>query len=140
MRGPKYDREYLVSKVAMMRIKGKSTHSILEFLKEELSLAQTTAYEILRDAQKVFIELQQQKLEGAFEEAISQLEELYESTSDKRLRLQIVQEISKMKGLYAAQKIEHSGSIKYSGIDIQIVTGTESNEIKKEEGDGNKSV
>lgn len=130
MRGPKYDREFLVNKIAMMRIKGKSTYSILEFLKDELKLAQTTAYEILRDAQKIFVEIQQQKLEGAFEESISQLEELYESTSDKKLRLQIMQEINKMKGLYAAQKVEHSGQVQFTGIDIQIIEGTQSNETK----------
>lgn len=130
MRGPKYDREFLVNKVAMMRIKGKSTYNILEFLKDDLGLAQTTAYEILRDAQKVFVEIQKQKLEGAFEESISQLEELYDSTSDKRLRLQIMQEINKMKGLYAAQKVEHSGQVGFTGIDIQIIgnNGTQSGE------------
>jgi len=128
MRGPKYDREFLVNKVAMMRIKGKSTYNILEFLKDDLGIAQTTAYEILRDAQKIFVEIQQQKLEGAFEESISQLEELYETTSDKRLRLQIMQEINKMKGLYAAQKVEHSGQVGFTGIDIQIIgnNGTQS--------------
>lgn len=130
MRGPKYDREFLVNKVAMMRIKGKSTYNILEFLKDDLGIAQTTAYEILRDAQKIFVEIQKQKLEGAFEESISQLEELYDSTSDKRLRLQIMQEINKMKGLYAAQKVEHSGQVGFTGIDIQIIgnNGTQSGE------------
>ena len=133
MRGPKYDREFLVNKVAMMRIKGKSTYNILEFLKDDLGIAQTTAYEILRDAQKIFVEIQQQKLEGAFEESISQLEELYDSTSDKRLRLQIMQEINKMKGLYAAQKVEHSGQVGFTGIDIQIIAnnGTQSNDSEQ---------
>ena len=141
MRGPKYDREFLVNKVAMMRIKGKSTYSILEFLKEDLGLAQTTSYEILRDAQKVFVEIQKQKLEGAFEEAIAQLEELYDSTSDKKLKLSIRQELNKMIGLYAAQKVEHSGGVQFSGIDIQIVTGTESNDTKNnDEPNGNESV
>lgn len=140
MRGRTYDREYLVNKVAMMRIKGKSTYNILEFLKDELSLAQTTAYEVLRDAQKIFVELQKQKLEGAFEEAISQLEELYEATSDKKLRLSIRQEMNKMIGLYAAQKVEHSGDVKFTGIDIQIVTGTESNDKKTDDSNGNQSV
>ena len=132
MRGKKFDREYLVNKVAMMRIKGKSTYFILEFLQNEVEMGQTTAYEILKDAQRVFIEIQKQKLEGAFEEALSQLEELYESTADKKLRLQIIQELNKMKGLYATQKIEHSGELKFTGIDVQIVSGTESkNENEK---------
>ena len=129
----KYDREFLVNKVAMMRIKGKSTYNIIEFLKDSVGMGQTTAYEVTRDPQKMFVNIQKEKIEGAFEESVSQLEELYESTSDKRLRLNISQEISKLKGLYAAQKIEHSGQVGFTGIDIQIVTNedkglTQSNE------------
>lgn len=126
----KYDREFLVNKVTMMRIKGKSTYNIIEFLKDQIGMGQTTAYEVMRDAQKLFVELQKEKLEGAFEESISQLEELYESTPDKKLRLNIVQEINKMKGLYAVQKVEHSGQVGFTGIDIQIITnnGTQSQE------------
>ena len=121
----KYDREFLVNKVAMMRIKGKSTYNIIEFLKDQVGMAQTTAYEVMRDAQKLFVEIQREKLEGAFEESISQLDELYESTSDKKLRLNIAQEINKMKGLYAAQRVEHSGQVGFSGIDIQIITNND---------------
>ena len=130
----KYDREFLVNKVAMMRIKGKSTYNIVEFLKEDIGMGQTTAYEIMRDAQKLFIDIQKEKIEGAFEESVSQLEELYESTSDKKLRLSIVQEVNKLKGLYAAQKIEHSGQVGITGIDVQIITTkADLEEPKKEE-------
>ena len=130
----KYDREFLVNKVAMMRIKGKSTYNIVEFLKEDIGMGQTTAYEIMRDAQKLFIDIQKEKIEGAFEESVSQLEDLYESTSDKKLRLSIVQEVNKLKGLYAAQKIEHSGQVGITGIDVQIITTkADLEEPKKEE-------
>lgn len=125
MRGPTYDRNYLINKVAMMRIKGKSTYTIIEFLKDKIGMGQTTAYEIMRDAQKLFVEIQREKIEGAFEESISQLEELYESTPDPRVRLSIAQEINKMKGLYAAQKVEHSGQVGFSGIDIHIINSKE---------------
>lgn len=128
----KYDREFLVNKVAMMRIKGKSTYNIIEFLKDQVGMAQTTAYEVMRDAQKLFVEIQREKLEGAFEESISQLEELYESTSDKKLRLNIAQEINKMKGLYAAQRVEHSGQVGFSGIDIQIITNNDKGSTQSE--------
>ena len=131
MRGPTYDRDFLVNKVAMMRIKGKSTYTIIEFLKEKVGMGQTTAYEVMRDAQKLFVEIQKDKLEGAFEESISQLEELYESTTDKKLRLSIVQEINKMKGLYAAQRVEHSGQVGFTGIDIQIVTNNGSTQSQE---------
>lgn len=133
MRGPTYDRDFLVNKVAMMRIKGKSTYTIIEFLKDSVGMGQTTAYEVMRDAQKLFVELQRDKLEGAFEESISQLEELYESTSDKKLRLSIVQEMNKMKGLYAAQRVEHSGQVGFTGIDIQIVTNDDKGPTQSQE-------
>ena len=130
----KYDREFLVNKVAMMRIKGKSTYNIVEFLKEDIGMGQTTAYEIMRDAQKLFIDIQKEKIEGAFEESVSQLEELYDTTSDKKLRLSILQEVNKLKGLYAAQKIEHSGQVGITGIDVQIITTkADLEEPKKEE-------
>jgi hypothetical protein len=130
MRGPTYDREFLVKKIAMMKIKGKSTYFILEFLQNDIKMGQTTAYEVLRDAQKVINEMQLTEIETAFSEAIAQLEELYESTSDKKLRLEIRKEISKMRGLYAAQEIKHSGEIGIQGIDIKIITNKD--DISKE--------
>ena len=131
MRGPTYDREFLVKKIAMMKIKGKSTYFILEFLQNDIKMGQTTAYEVLRDAQKVINEMQLTEIETAFNEAIAQLEELYESTSDKKLRLEIRKEISKMRGLYAAQEIKHSGEIGIQGIDIKIITSKD--DITKED-------
>jgi hypothetical protein len=131
MRGKTYDRDFLVKKIAMMRIKGKSTYFILEFLQNEIKMGQTTAYEVLRDAQKVISEMQLTEIEVAFSEAVAQLEELYEDTSDKKLRLEIRKEISKMRGLYAAQEIKHSGEIGIQGIDIKIITSKD--DITKED-------
>ena len=131
MRGKTYDREFLVNKIAMMKIKGKSTYFILEFLKNDIKMGQTTAYEVLRDSQKVINEMQITEIETAFNEAIAQLEEIYESTSDKKLRLEVRKEISKMRGLYAAQEIKHSGEIGIQGIDIKIITNKD--DIDKED-------
>ena len=131
MRGKTYDREFLVNKIAMMKIKGKSTYFILEFLKNDIKMGQTTAYEVLRDSQKVINEMQITEIETAFNEAIAQLEELYDSTSDKKLRLEVRKEISKMRGLYAAQEIKHSGEIGIQGIDIKIITNKD--DIDKED-------
>lgn len=135
MRGPTYDRNFLVKKIAMMRIKGKSTYFILDFLQTEVKMGQTTAYEILKESQKVINNMLTTEIESAFSEAIAQLEELFESTTDKRLRLEVRKEISKMKGLYAAQEIKHSGQVGFTGLDIQIINskeelqgGTQSNE------------
>ena len=101
----KYDREYLVAKIAMMRIRGKSTHTILEFLMEQIGMSRKIAYEILQSAQEYIMEQTNEDTKIAFGEAIQRLEELYENGSDK-VRLDVIKEINKLRGLYAAQKVD----------------------------------
>ena len=129
MRGKTFDRELLVSKIAMMRIEGKSTHFILEFLRDSIKMGQTTAYEVLREAQDFIVKMTNQDLEKAYSEAIQQIERKMDSVSDKKIWLQYRAELNKLQGLYAAQKVEHSGQVGFTGVDIQIITsqnGTQS--------------
>lgn len=101
----KYDREYLVAKIAMMRIKGKSTHTILEFLMETVGMSRKIAYDVLQDAQKYIMEQTNEDTKLALAEAIHRLEELYENGNDK-VRLDVIKEMNKLRGLYAAQKVD----------------------------------
>jgi hypothetical protein len=101
----KYDREYLVSKIAMMRIKGKSTHSILEFLMETVGMSRKIAYEVLGDAQKYIMEQTNEDTKVAFADAIHRLEDLYEN-GDNKVKLDVIKEINKLRGLYAASKVD----------------------------------
>jgi protein-disulfide isomerase-like protein with CxxC motif len=101
----KYDREYLVAKIAMMRIKGKSTYTILEFLMETVGMSRKIAYDVLQDAQKYIMEQTNEDTKVAFAEAIQRLEELYENGTDK-VRLDVLKEMNKLRGLYAAQKVD----------------------------------
>jgi hypothetical protein len=101
----KYDREYLVAKIAMMRIKGKSTHTILEFLMETVGMSRKIAYDVLQDAQKYIMEQTNEDTKVALAEAIHRLEELYENGNDK-VRLDVLKEMNKLRGLYAAQKVD----------------------------------
>lgn len=101
----KYDREYLVAKIAMMRIKGKSTHTILEFLMEQIGMSRKIAYEILQSAQNYIMEQTNEDTKVAFAEAIHRLETLYED-SDGKLKLEVQKELNKLRGLYAAQKVD----------------------------------
>lgn len=117
--GKKYDRELLVSKVALMRIKGKSTHFILDFIMENFGVCRKVAYEILKDAQTYMLNQTDMEYEKAFAEAIHQLEELYEISEPKQ-KLEVRKEISKLRGLYAPIRVEHSGEIflaKFPGLD-----------------------
>jgi hypothetical protein len=106
-RGPSYDREFLANKISMMRIKGKSTYFILEFLIEEVGMSRKIAYEVLAEAQKRIVEIQKVDMDTAFNEAIAKLEDLYENAEPK-LRLEIQKEINKLRGLYSAEKIDVS--------------------------------
>lgn len=102
----KYDREILVAKVAMMRIKqGKSTHTILEFLMEEIGMSRKIAYEVMGDAQKYIMEQTGQDIKIAIVEAINRLETLYED-GDNKLKLETQKELNKLFGLYASQKVD----------------------------------
>jgi CHAD domain-containing protein len=116
MRGPTYDREFLTNKIAMMRIKGKSTRFLIEFLQEKVGMGQTTAYEVLRDSQKIVTQMQEKDIEDAYADAIARLDELYEETPDRRVRLQIQQELNKLQGLYKPNKVD----VTTNGKDLQI--------------------
>ena len=101
----KYDREFLVTKVAMMRIKGKSTHTLLEFLMGQIGMSRKIAYEVLTDAQKYIMDITDKDVNKAFTNAIQRLEELYEVGTNKE-RLETQKEINKLMGLYAADKVD----------------------------------
>jgi hypothetical protein len=101
----KYDREFLVAKVAMMRIKGKSTHTILEFLMIQIGMSRKIAYEVLGDAQKYIMGQTNEDTKIAFAEAINRLEDLYENGNEK-VKLDVIKEMNKLRGLYAADKID----------------------------------
>lgn len=101
----KYDREFLVTKVAMMRIKGKSTHTLLDFLMVQVGMSRKIAYEVLTDAQKYIMDITDRDVAKAFTNAIQRLEELYENGTTKE-RLETQKEINKLMGLYASEKVD----------------------------------
>jgi len=105
----------------MMRVKGKSTHTILEFLMEQVGMSRKIAYEVLKDAQTYIMEQTSEDMKVAFVEAINRLEDLYEN-GDSKLRLDAQKELNKLRGLYAAQKIDVSVDYKakFPGFDIDI--------------------
>lgn len=105
LRGPKYDREVLVAKIAMMRIKSKSTYEILEMLQEKFGMGRTTAYLILKDAQQHILEMGQNDLNKAYEEAIQQIEQRMSNVGDKQW-LEYRKELNKLRGLYMPTRID----------------------------------
>jgi protein-disulfide isomerase-like protein with CxxC motif len=89
----------------MMRIKGKSTHNILEFLMEQVGMSRKIAYDVLQDAQRYIMEQTNEDTKVAFAEAIHRLETLYEE-GDNKVKLDVLKELSKLRGLYAAAKVD----------------------------------
>lgn len=101
----KYDKTYLVSKLAMMRIKGKSTHNLIEFLMNDIGMCRPTAYVYLQEAQALIVEQMSKDVKVALAESVARLEELYDS-GDKKLKLDVQKELNKLRGLYEADKID----------------------------------
>lgn len=135
MAGEKYDREYLVNKVAMMRIKGKSTRFLLEFLEDKVGIPRSTAYTILKDAQQVVTEMQEKSIEDAYSDAIARLEELYDDSKDKRTKLNIQQELNKLQGLYKPNKVDvttNGNDLNFSELIIKIVDKDSDQDLPQE--------
>ncbi len=126
----KYDRDFLVAKISMMRIKGKSTQTILEFLMEKIGMSRKIAYEVLQSSQKLILNQICEDSKVAFAEAIVRLEDLYENGNEKT-KLDVIKEMNKLRGLYAADKID----ITSGGKEITEIKLTQI--IKKEDLDGN---
>jgi maltooligosyltrehalose synthase len=101
-----FDREVVVNQCVKLRIEGFSTYKLLEFLSAEYNIGRPTGYEILQEAQRVVVDIQKNDIENAYHDAIARLERLYEQTDDNKLKLNIQQEINKIRGIYEPQKLD----------------------------------
>lgn len=102
-----FDRQNVVNECVKLRIEGMSTYNLLEHLSNKYDIGRPTGYQILQDAQKIVVEIQMNDIENAYYDSLSRLEELYESAGqDRRLKLNIQQEINKLRGLYEPQKVD----------------------------------
>jgi hypothetical protein len=102
-----------------------TTKTILDFLMNDIGYGQTYSYQLIKESREKIIEIYDTNNISKVEEAMAQLETMLQRSyqkSDYKLSYNIRQELNKLQGLYAAQKIEHSGQVGFSGIDIQIIT------------------
>jgi len=120
----KYLREDLIQAVIKMKLQHcASQMTILNFLKNDTGMAQTTAYEIIAEAHKVIYETYKEWNKDMLENALADLEEQRESaklSKEKKLVLEITKEINKLKGLHI-QKIDHTTNGKDIGIILNII-------------------
>lgn len=101
----KYDKELLVGRLARMRIEGSSTLTIVRFLMDELGYSRNNAYEIIKEVQEWIMNHVSEDAKVAYGEAITRLEELYER-GDAKVRLDVIKELNKLRGLYATEKVD----------------------------------
>lgn len=105
-----YKTEDLINSIVKMKVeKGSTNKTILDFLQNDLQYGQTYAYELLKKARVRIQEIWNKNAEAHLEESKGQLEELYETSMTQgnyKLALQIRQEINKLMGLYAADKLD----------------------------------
>lgn len=107
----KFKRQDIIQSVIKMKLeKCASQMTILNFLKNDLTMGQTMAYDIIGEANKIIVETYKDWNKDMVERAIAELEEQRESaklTKDKRLVLDISKEIAKIKGLYI-ERVDHT--------------------------------
>lgn len=107
----KYKKEDIIDAIVKMRIeKGASTKTILkEFLMGQLGYKQSYSYDLLQEARKEIVKLYSTKNEELANEALGQLESMLEDaikSKNIKLALEVRKEISKLTGLYAAEKVD----------------------------------
>jgi hypothetical protein len=107
----KYKKEDIIDAIVKMRIeKGASTKTILkDFLMGQLKYKQSYSYELLQEARKEIVKLYSTKNEELANEALGQLESMLEDAikaKNIKLALEVRKEISKLTGLYAAEKVD----------------------------------
>ena len=107
----KYKKEDIIDAIVKMRIeKGSSTKTIIqEFLMNQLGYKQSYSYVLLQEAREKIVSLYNTQNKELANEALGHLESLYEDAikgKNMKLALEIRKEISKLTGLYAAQKVD----------------------------------
>lgn len=107
----KYKKEDIIDAIVKMRIeKGSSTKTIIqEFLMGQLGYKISYSYVLLQEAREKIVSLYNTQNKELANEALGHLESLYEDAikgKNIKLALEVRKEISKLTGLYAAQKVD----------------------------------
>jgi hypothetical protein len=107
----KFKKEDIINEIVNMRTtKGLSTKSIVEeFLMGKLGYRTSYSYELMREARDKIVEIYKSQNEHAVNEAVGQLEEMYEilvRQKNYKEALKVRQELNKLMGLYSAEKID----------------------------------
>lgn len=113
-----YTTKELVNAIVKMRLENSaSIRSVFKFLQEDLGYSQASSYNYWNEAQEIISKYYEDSNKNAAQENIGQLEEQMEiakSNGDHSHWLNLRKEYNKCVGLYAAEKVDHSGDLSLS--------------------------
>lgn len=126
----KGEKEQIINALVRMRIeKFASQKTMLDFLMNHLGYKRTYAYELLDLARKRIGEIFREEHEDAYEAAVGRLQEIIETASSEKIRLEATKELNKIQGIYRPQRIDVTTNGKpITDIKIEIVAPNNNNE------------
>jgi plasmid replication initiation protein len=112
-----FNRNDIIDMIIKWRIDdGLTRLNILDRLKKEYKYSQSYSYDLIRDASKEFNERTIQNFGEDIKEDIERFEMLYSSSiqeGNKKLAMELLREISKLKGHYV-ERINLNGKIEFN--------------------------
>lgn len=113
-----FSEEKIIAAIIDMRLKKSMSHkNIIDFLNTNLGMGKATAYTLITKAQDEIKEGYKKLSEGAIEESILQIEEkMQQANKDKNYKfwLELRKELNKIKGVYAAEKLDIKGDLNHN--------------------------
>jgi hypothetical protein len=117
----KGEKEQIINALVKMRIeKFSSQRTMLDFLMNQLGYKRTYAYELLDLARKRIGEIFKEEHEDAYEAAVGRLQEIIETTTSEKIRLEATKELHKLQGIYRPQRIDITSNGKTIGVNIIV--------------------
>lgn len=130
----KGDKDMIINALIKMRVeKFASKKTMLEFLMGQLKYGQTFAYELINEANQKIVEMFKEEHEQSFANAVARLEEIIETTTDRKMRMEAIREMNKLLGIARPQRIDVTTNGKdLNTISIEIVTPKKDDDNEKE--------
>jgi hypothetical protein len=120
------DADAIVNEMVKMRINGASTYTLHQYMIEEFDLASSTRLQYIGRMRRQLAELIDKDIDSILGDSISKLEELLEKSNDKRLKLDIIKELNRVRGLYSDRlDVTSNGETITGEIKVIIIGGKE---------------
>lgn len=122
----KGEKELIINKLVEMRVeKFASQKTMLDFLINHLGYKRTYSYELLDLARKRIGEIFREEHEDAYEAAVGRLQEIIETASSEKIRLEATKELNKIQGIYRPQRIDVTSNGKEIKGVVNIIVASE---------------